>query len=142
MKKINILIIITLFFSASALAQKPVYLTDHTFKTKVFDYENAKTWKFEGNIPVIVDFYADWCRPCKQIAPILEELAKEYKGKIIIYKVNTDQNPQVSAAFGIKSIPSLLFIPKTGRPSMSTGGMSKLSFEKAIKDVLGVSKGS
>ena len=139
-KRTSILIILTIFLGLNVFAQKHEYLTDKTFKTKVFDYENTKAWKYEGNTPAIVDFYADWCRPCKQIAPILEELSKEYKGKIKIYKVNTDHNPQVSKAFGIKSIPSLLFIPKTGQPSMSTGGMSKASFEKAIKEVLKITK--
>lgn len=124
----------------SAYAQKPEHLTDETFKTKVFNYEKNTEWKYEGNTPAIVDFYADWCRPCKMIAPTLEELAVEYKGKVKIYKVDTDNAQKVAAAFGIRSIPSLLFIPMDGQPQMATGALPKASFEDAIRDVLKVTK--
>jgi len=99
-----------------------------------------KEWKFEGDKPVIVDFYADWCGPCKRVAPTLEDLAKEYEGEIIIYKVNTDKNPNVSRAFGISGIPAFLFVPKIGTPSMATGALPKETFVKAIKEVLKVEK--
>ncbi|MBP7497237.1 MAG: thioredoxin [Bacteroidales bacterium] len=109
------------------------YLTNETFKSKVFNYELNKEWKFEGELPCIIDFYADWCGPCKMIAPILEELSKEYTGKINIYKINTEQEHELSAIFGIQSIPSLLFCPKEGKPGMSMGAMSKEDFINAIE---------
>jgi len=114
------------------------HLTKETFKEKVFNFEQNKEWKFEGDIPCLIDFYADWCQPCKTVAPILEELAGEYKGKINIFKVNTEQEQELSALFGVKSIPSLLFVPKEGQPQMAMGALPKDSFEKAIKDVLKV----
>ncbi|HJX70444.1 MAG TPA: thioredoxin [Bacteroidales bacterium] len=116
------------------------HLTKETFKQKVFDFEANKEWKFEGERPAIVDFYADWCMPCKMVAPILEELSENYKGKIDIYKVNTEEERELSAIFGIQSIPSLLFIPKDGQPQMALGALPKESFVKAFKDVLKVEK--
>lgn len=115
---------------------KVVYLTNETFKQKVFNYEANQEWKYEGNVPCIVDFYADWCGPCKQIAPTLEELAKEYDGKVIIYKVNTDKERELSTAFGISSIPTILFIPIKGQPQASQGALPKESFVKAIEEGL------
>jgi len=114
------------------------HLTTETFKNKVFNYEANKEWKFEGSLPVLVDFYADWCGPCKMVAPILEELATEYSGKVHIYKVDTEQERELASIFGIQSIPSLLFIPKEGQPQMAMGALPKDSFRKAIKDVLQV----
>ena len=111
-------------------------LTKQTFIEKVFDYENNKDWKFEGDLPAIVDFYADWCGPCKMVAPILEELSSEYEGKINIYKVNTEKEPELSAAFGIRSIPSILFIPKDKEPQMAAGALPKDAFVDAINNVL------
>ncbi|MBA7582490.1 Thioredoxin 1 [subsurface metagenome] len=116
------------------------HLTKETFKEKVFNFEQNKEWKFEGDIPCMIDFYADWCQPCKIVAPVLEELAGEYNGKINIFKVNTEQEQELSALFGIKSIPSLLFVPKDGQPQMAMGALPKDSFEKAIKEVLKVEK--
>jgi thioredoxin 1 len=113
-------------------------LTKETFRSKVFDYENNAEWKFEGDKPCIVDFYADWCGPCKMVAPILEELSKEYEGKINIYKVDTEKERELSAAFGIRSIPSILFVPLDAQPQMAAGALPKPAFEKAIEDVLGV----
>ena len=139
-KKIVIAAIVFLGIGISANAQKPIYLDETAFKKKVFDYEKNKEWKFEGDKPVIIDFYADWCRPCKMVAPTLDALAKEYEGKIIIYKVNTDKNPNVSRAFGISGIPAFLFVPKTGDPQMATGALPKETFVKAITEVLKVSK--
>jgi thioredoxin 1 len=111
-------------------------LTKETFQQKVFNYEVNKEWKFEGELPCIIDFYADWCQPCKIVAPILEELAKEYEGKINIYKVDTEQEVELAGAFGIRSIPSLLFVPKDGQPQMAMGALPKESFKQAINDVL------
>lgn len=115
-----------------------VQLTTKTFKEKVFDYETDTEWKYKGELPAIVDFYADWCKPCKIIAPILEELAKEYKGKIIIYKVNVDNEKELAGAFQTQSIPSILFIPKEGQPQMAKGALPKETFVKAINEVLKV----
>jgi thioredoxin 1 len=116
------------------------HLTAQTFKEKVFNYETNKDWKFEGDLPCIVDFYADWCGPCKMVAPVLEELSNEYEGKIHIYKVDTEHEQELAQVFGIKSIPSILFIPKDGQPQMSMGAMPKESFKQAIDDVLLKSK--
>lgn len=114
------------------------HLTKESFKSKVFDYENSKEWKFEGSKPAVIDFYADWCGPCKMVAPILEELATEYDGKIDIYKVDTEAERELSAAFGIQSIPSLLFVPLEGQPAMAKGALPKDTFKKAFSDVLKV----
>lgn len=115
---------------------KVISLTDATFKQAVFNYSDNQEWKYEGDIPCIVDFYADWCGPCKMVAPILDELAKEYNGKIKIYKVDTDKQKEVSAAFGIRSLPSILFIPAQGQPQMAQGALPKESFVKAIDEIL------
>ncbi len=116
------------------------HLTKETFKEKVFNFEQNKEWKFEGDMPCMIDFYADWCQPCKIVAPILDELAAEYNGKINIYKVNTEQEQELAALFGIKSIPSLLFVPKDAQPQMAMGALPKDSFEKTISEVLKVEK--
>lgn len=112
------------------------HLTKTTFLTKVFDYENHKEWKFAGELPAIIDFYADWCGPCKMVAPILEGLSKEYEGKINIYKVDTEKEQELASVFGIRSIPSILFIPKEGKPQMAMGAMPKEGFVDAINSVL------
>jgi thioredoxin len=114
------------------------HLTKQTFLEKVFDYENNKEWKFNGNLPCIIDFYADWCGPCKMVAPILEELSEEYKGKVDIYKVNTEVEQELASVFGIQSIPSILFVPKDDKPQMAMGAMPKESFVDAIQKVLSV----
>lgn len=116
------------------------HLTKETFLTKVFDFENNKDWKFEGDKPCMIDFYADWCQPCKMVAPILEELSEEYSDSLDIYKIDTESEQELAGIFGIKSIPSLLFVPKDGQPQMAMGALPKDTFEKAIKDVLGVEK--
>ncbi|OFX33590.1 MAG: thioredoxin [Bacteroidetes bacterium GWA2_32_17] len=116
------------------------HLTSETFKQKVFNYETNKEWKFEGDKPCVIDFYADWCSPCKMVAPILEELGKEYEGKMNIYKVDTEDQQEIASVFGIRSIPSILFIPKEGQPQMSAGAMPKESFVKAFDEILGVKK--
>jgi len=109
------------------------------FKEKIFNYENNTEWKFTGNKPALIDFYADWCGPCKMVAPVLEDLSKEYDGKIDIYKVNTENEQELAQAFGIRSIPSLLFIPLEGKPQMATGALQKDGFRRAFSDVFGVS---
>jgi len=116
------------------------HLTAVQFKKLIFDYEKNKTWSFKGDIPVIIDFYADWCKPCKMLAPTLETLQKEYKGKIKIYKVDTQVERELAGAFNITGIPALLFIPKEGQPQMSTGLIPKEDLEKMIGEVLKVKK--
>ena len=116
------------------------HLTKETFISKVFDYENNKEWKYNGELPCLIDFYADWCGPCKMVAPILEELAKEYDGKMNIFKIDTEAETELASIFGIRSIPSLLFVPKVGQPQMAMGALPKESLEKAFKEVLGVEK--
>jgi len=115
---------------------KMEHLTKQTFFEKVFNYEQNKEWKFEGNLPCIIDFYADWCQPCKMVAPILEELSEEYEGKINIYKVDTEVEQELAAAFGIRSIPSLLFCPKDEQPQMAQGALPKETFKQVIDDIL------
>jgi thioredoxin len=114
------------------------HLTVETFKQKVFNYETSKDWKYEGDLPCLIDFYADWCGPCKMVAPILEELSTEYAGKMHIYKVNTEEQQELAGVFGIQSIPSLLFVPKDGQPQMAMGALPKDTFKKAFKEVLNV----
>jgi thioredoxin 1 len=115
-------------------------LTKAAFLEKVFNFEENKEWEFEGEVPAIIDFYADWCGPCKTIAPILEQLSEEYGDKINIYKVDTEAEQELSAAFGIRSIPSMLFCPKEGDPQMANGALPKAQLEKIIADVLEVTK--
>jgi thioredoxin 1 len=113
-----------------------VYLTTQEFKEKVFNFEVNEEWKYEGELPAIIDFYADWCAPCKMVAPILQEIAKDYSGKLIVYKVDTENEQELAAAFGISSIPTLLFVPKTGQPQAAMGALPRQSFDKAIQDIL------
>lgn len=111
-------------------------LTKEKFLNKVFNYEENKEWKFEGDKPCVIDFYADWCGPCKMVAPILEELSEEYAGKIDIYKIDTESEQELAAAFGIRSIPSLLFCPKGEKPQMAQGALPKDALKEAIDNVL------
>lgn len=114
-----------------------IHLTKADFLTKVANYEsNPSEWKYLGDKPALIDFYADWCGPCKMIAPILEELAAEYGEQIYIYKIDTEQEQELAALFGIRSIPSLLFVPLEGQPQMAQGAMSKASFKEAIDKIL------
>jgi len=113
------------------------HLTKAEFKEKVFDYENAGgEWKYLGDRPAIVDFYATWCGPCKKIAPVLEKLAKEYDGKIYVYKVDTDRERELAAAFGIRSIPTLLFIPMEGDPQVAMGALPEETLKEAVDNFL------
>jgi thioredoxin len=113
-----------------------VNLTKELFLEKVFNFEANKEWKYEGDLPCIIDFWAEWCRPCKMIGPILEELGEEYAGKIQVYKVNTEEEQELAGAFGIRSIPSLLFIPMNEQPQMAVGALPKETLKQAINDVL------
>jgi thioredoxin len=115
-------------------------LDKKAFVEKVFDFENEKEWKYRGALPAIIDFYADWCGPCKMVAPILEKLSAEYEGRLLIYKVDTDKEQELAGAFGIQSIPSLLFIPQMGEPQMARGALGREAFDKAITEILGVKK--
>lgn len=116
---------------------KTIELNKEDFKKRVMDYEaNPTEWKFAGKKPAIIDFYATWCGPCKQTAPILEELANEYDGKIDVYKVDVDQQEELAALFGVQSIPTLLFIPTDGKPQKVVGALGKGQFEDVIKQVL------
>lgn len=113
-----------------------IQLTTQKFKDKVFDYTSSREWEFKGEIPAIIDFYADWCGPCKAIAPILEELSAEYEGKINIYKVDTEAEQELSAVFQIRSIPSMLFIPVRKQPMMQAGALPKGALIEAIDNEL------
>jgi len=113
-------------------------LTSESFKNKVFNYSENTEWKYKGKKACLVDFYAEWCGPCKNLAPILDELSTEYEGKLDIYKVNTEEQRELAQAFGIKSIPSLLFIPMDDEPQMSQGAMSKDSLKQAFLEILKV----
>jgi thioredoxin len=115
-------------------------LTNETFKEKVFDYTQNQEWSFKGDKPAIIDFYADWCGPCKMLAPILEEIDKEYGDKLNIYKVDTEVQRELAMVFGIKSIPSLLFIPIEDQPQMAMGALPKQTFERVIEDVFKIEK--
>lgn len=118
---------------------KVAALTAESFRTLVWDYQaSPKTWVFKGDVPVIIDFYADWCRPCKMVAPIMDQLASEYKGKLKIYKINTDQQRELAGLFNITSIPAILFVPKNGQPQMSVGAMQKEGYVDVINKVLNV----
>ncbi|NTS42917.1 thioredoxin [Flavisolibacter sp. BT320] len=113
-----------------------VQLTAEGFREKIFDYTKDEDWKYAGTLPAIVDFYADWCGPCKAVAPVLEELSNEYEGKVVIYKIDTDKEEELSALFGIQSIPTLLFIPMEGAPMLQKGAIPKNAFQQVIEERL------
>lgn len=116
---------------------KPEYLTYETFKEKVWDFEeNPESWVYKGDTPCVIDFYADWCKPCKMVAPIMDEMAKKYDGKVKIYKIDTEKERQLAAVFRIRSIPSVLFIPKNGEPTMQTGALPRDSYVEIIENNL------
>jgi thioredoxin len=113
-----------------------IQITAQDFKEKIFNYETSEEWQFLGQRPAIIDFYADWCGPCKAVAPVLEELSEQYKTEIDIYKINTDQEAELSALFGIQSIPTFLFIPMSGSPMMQRGALPKNAFQQVITERL------
>jgi thioredoxin 1 len=112
------------------------HLTKQTFLEKVFDYEHKQEWEYQGDKPAIIDFWAEWCQPCKMVAPVLEELDKEYGGKLQVYKINTEEEQELAAAFGIRSIPSLLFIPLNDKPQMAVGAYPKETLKEIVEKVL------
>lgn len=133
-------ILVAAFFTLSEASAQTVKGTVKTIDTKEFCQKvydiDAETLKYLGDKPAIVDFYADWCGPCRAIAPTLQELAAQYGDKIIIYKVNIDKNPDLAHAFGIRSIPAVMYIPVKGEPKMTVGGRDKAKFEAEIKAYL------
>ncbi len=141
-KVIGILIGVLFLGSLNLMAQdkekvKVVSLDVESFKAKVYNYDkNPEEWVFEGNEPCVIDFYADWCRPCKMVAPIMDELAEDYDGQITIYKVNTDKQKELAGLFGVRSIPAILYVPMDGKPQMSTGAMKKDDYKKIFDEFL------
>ncbi len=116
---------------------KVLHLTKDEFIEKIWDYENnPQQWIFNGELPVIIDFYADWCGPCKRVAPIMDELAQEYEGKINIFKIDTEKERELAGVFRVQSIPSMLFVPARGKPTMTTGAFPKEEYVKIINDVV------
>ncbi|MCD4698055.1 MAG: thiol reductase thioredoxin [Bacteroidales bacterium] len=116
---------------------KPEYLTAEQFREKVWDYEvNPEQWVYNGELPCVVDFYADWCKPCKMVAPIMDDLADYYDGKVLVYKVNTDEQRELATVFQVKSIPAILFAPKEGKPAMQPGALSKEDYIRIIDDFI------
>ncbi len=129
-----------LFGILYGFSQKVTFLDEATFKEKVWDYEKSATWKYAGDKPIIIDFYAEWCRPCKMIAPHLVELQKTYGNKIQVYKIDTDKNKKLASLFKIRSIPNLLFIPADGNYKQVVGYRSVEQFEQLVSSILKVEK--
>lgn len=114
-----------------------IHLTKEEFLQKVADFEkNPGTWKFLGDKPALIDFYAPWCGPCKMLSPVLDELSQEYSGKIDIYKINVDDEEELSMVFGIRSVPTLIFVPLEGAPQRAAGAMSKQQLVQAFEEIL------
>lgn len=113
-----------------------IVMNKDMFIKNVFDYEKSQDWKYKGDKPAIIDLYADWCGPCRMTAPIMKELAKEYAGKIVIYKVNVDKERELAALFNASSIPLFVFIPMEGEPQLFRGAADKATYQKAIEDFL------
>ena len=126
--------------AASSDSAQVIYLTKETFKAKVFDFETNKEWKYAGKVPAILDFYADWCGPCRMLSPLLEDLQKQYGDKLQVYKINTDKEKELAATFGIRSLPTVVFIPVDGQPQAVLGFQPKESLEQIITNVLKVQK--
>ncbi len=139
-RRLLVLTALLMFGTASLFSQNIIHLDDASFKKNIWDYSKNSTWKYEGNKPAIIDFYADWCRPCKMIAPHLKAIQAEYGNKLQVYKINTDNNPKLANLFKIRSIPTVLFVPADGNYKQIIGYRSKEQFEEVIKAVLKVEK--
>ncbi len=139
-KKIIITASLIILGITAGFSQSEIFLNDASFKKNIWDYSKNSTWKYEGNKPVIIDFYADWCRPCKMIAPHLKAIQEEYGNKLQVYKINTDQNPQLANLFKIRSIPTVIFVPADGNYKQIIGYRNKQQFEEMVKTVLKVEK--
>ena len=109
------------------------HLTKDSFQQKIFDFEKHQEWVYEGALPAVVDFWAPWCGPCRVVGPVIDELSTEFAGQVNFYKVNTDEEQELAAMFGIQSIPSLLFIPKNGKPQMAIGALPKAELKRIIE---------
>ena len=136
MKRLYIFFFVLTCALAGAKAQEVQYLTTQEFKNKVFDYTKDSVWHYKGSVPCIVDFYATWCGPCRRLAPVMDELAKTYKGKVLFYKVDTDKERELAYYFQVTSIPTLLFVPVGKQPRLSKGAPPKEMLEQAIEEVL------
>ncbi len=135
------LVILATAFTATAQEQKEEskvkHLTYKEFLSKVWNFEaDPSTFVYKGELPAVIDFYADWCGPCRRVAPIMEKLAQEYEGKLLIYKVNVDQEKELASAFSVKSIPMVMFIPMEGQPSVQVGALPEEGFRKVIEGLL------
>jgi thioredoxin 1 len=113
-------------------------LTKDSFLEKIFNYEENDEWKYAGELPCIIDFYADWCGPCKMVEPVLEEIAQEYEGKLTIYRIDTEAEQELAGVFGIQSIPSILFVPVDEQPQMAVGALPKDAIKKAITSIFNI----
>ena len=122
--------------AASEAGASVVHLTETEFKELVFNYDKNSEWKYEGSKPAIIDFYADWCAPCRQLSPVIEELAGKYSGKIIVYKVDTEKERDLAQKLGVTALPTLLFIPVNGKPQVAMGALPKATLEKSINEIL------
>jgi thioredoxin len=110
-------------------------LTTSEFKENIFDYMSNSEWNYKGTLPCVIDFYADWCGPCKMVAPIMDELAEELEGKVVFYKLDVDAEGEVAGVFGVQSIPSILYVPANGEPQMSVGAMEKEGYLNALNQI-------
>lgn len=137
MKKLVVLSI-ALFIGGFLMAQEPVHLDTASFKEKVHNYEKSQEWNYLGDKPAIIDFYADWCAPCRQIAPIMKDIAQDYEGDLVVYKIDTEKQKELAAAFGIRALPSILFIPKNGQPQLAKGAMPRQKFDQVINNVFNI----
>lgn len=126
--------LVSLYIKTERMAT--IKMTTQDFKDKVFDYTKHEDWQYQGELPAIIDFYADWCGPCKMVAPVLEELSKEYEGKLLIYKVDTEKEQELASVFGIRSIPTFIFIGADGEPMMQPGAFPKSVFKQVIEEKL------
>lgn len=142
MRKAIVITLICFAFSANIFAQekketKVINLTYNEFVKKVWNFEkDPNTFKYEGELPCVVDFYATWCGPCRKVSPIMEKIAKEYDGMLIIYKIDVDKEPKLASTFSVRSIPTVLFIPKEGQPSKQVGALSEQQYKQIIENNL------